>query len=1034
MDELRPGLYEDVITERLAARLAKLGADLVQKRRLEPAEADAYLGRYVALLVRRALASRGGPDPENVQRVRYLANALIRAINVHAPDALDGHDEIDPASELLLAVMRPSTTPMPPHAPERPDTPLTSSALLVNGTGQPRLGLEIIKELASADSVDLISAFIKWHGFRVVEKALRELVGRGGQLRIIATTYIGATDRRAIDALVDLGAEVRVSYDTRMTRLHAKAWLFRRGQLSTAYIGSSNLSRSALLDGLEWNVRISRSEQPHLVDTFAATFDDYWDDPSFELYDPAADAQRFDESITQARGLRPADTAEISPLHVRPYPFQQEVLDQLDAERKVHGRMKSLVVMATGTGKTVVSALDYLRLRDAGTVDTLLFVAHRKEILDQSRRTFRNVVRAGDFGERYVDGEMPSEWRHVFASVQSLAQLDLKRIDPEHFSIVIVDEFHHAEAPTYEHLLSHLRPRILVGLTATPERTDGKDVRFWFDGRIAVELRLWEALERGLLSPFQYFGIADDVDVSGVAWTRGRYDQAQLAAQYVANRDRAAKVIAATRARVEDVRRMRALGFCVSVEHARFMASQFQEAGIPSLAISADTDAETRGRALVDLGAGRVNCVFAVDLFNEAIDVPAIDTVIFLRPTESATVFLQQLGRGLRLSDDKACLTVLDFIGHQHTKFRFDRRYRALTGASRRAISREIEGGFPVLPGGCHIELDRVAREIVLANVQRALHLSWKDMAAELRTLGAVDLRQFLDETMLELEDVYRHRDKAKGWLGLQRAAGHRPPVASATGPQPDFRRMLHLDDPERLGIIAGLLDGSVPTDVRSMSAREQRLLTMLHFGLWGPGRSSNEVQAGLDDLLVSDARDELSQLAVVLQERMPRVTHRGAIETVPLRVHATYSRDEALAAFGVNNPNSVREGVKFVSPERADMLFVTLQKTEEHFSPTTMYRDRAVSPDVFQWESQSTTTIRSKTGQRYLTHDELGSSVHLFVRETRRTALDVASPYLYAGQAHYQSHQGERPIEIMWRLERALPADVFHSARAVAG
>jgi DNA or RNA helicases of superfamily II len=1034
VDELRPGLYEDVITERLATRLAKLGAELVQKRRLEPAEADAYLSRYVALLVRRALASRGGASPENVQRVRHLANALIEAIYVNAPDALDGDDEIDPASELLLAVMRPSTTPMPPSAPERPDTPLTSSALLVNGTGQPRLGLEIIKELASAESVDLISAFIKWHGFRVVEKALRELVDRGGRLRIITTTYIGATDRRAIDALVDLGAEVRVSYDTRMTRLHAKAWLFRRGQLSTAYIGSSNLSRSALLDGLEWNVRISRSEQPHLVDTFAATFDDYWDDPSFELYDPAADAERFDESIIQARGLRPADMVEISPLHVRPYPFQQEVLDQLDAERKVHGRMKSLVVMATGTGKTVVSALDYLRLRDAGTVDTLLFVAHRKEILDQSRRTFRNVLRAGDFGERYVDGEIPSEWRHVFASVQSLAQLDLRKIGSDHFSMVIVDEFHHAEAPTYERLLSYLQPKLLVGLTATPERTDGKDVRSWFDGRIAVELRLWEALERGLLSPFQYFGIADDVDVSGVAWSRGRYDQVQLAAQYVANRDRAAKVIAATRAKVEDVSRMRALGFCVSVEHARFMASEFRAAGIPSIAISADSDAETRREALVDLGAGRVQCVFAVDLFNEGIDVPAVDTVIFLRPTESATVFLQQLGRGLRLSDEKACLTVLDFIGHQHTKFRFDRRYRALTGASRRAISREIEGGFPVLPAGCHIELDRVAREIVLENVQRALHLSWKDMAAELRSLGPVDLRQFLDETMLELEDVYRDRNKAKGWLGLQRAAGHRPPVAAAAGPQPDFRRMLHLDDPERLGIIAGLLDGTVPTDIRSMSVREQRLLTMLHFGLWGAGRSADEVQAGLGDLLASDARDELGQLAAVLQERMPRVTHKSAIESVPLRVHATYSRDEALAAFGVNNPNSVREGVKFVEPERADMLFVTLQKTEEHFSPTTMYRDRAVSPDVFQWESQSTTTIRSKTGQRYLTHDEQGSSIHLFVRETRRTALDVASPYLYAGQAHYQSHQSERPIEIMWRLERELPADVFHTARAVAG
>ena len=478
--------------------------------------------------------------------------------------------------------------PRPPRAPVRPDTPLTSSALLVNGTDQPRVGLEVIKELASAESVDLISAFIKWHGLRVVRGALQDLLARGGRLRVITTTYIGATDRRAIDELVRMGAEVRVSYDTRMTRLHAKAWLFNRRPLSTAYIGSSNLSRSALLDGLEWNVRISQSEQPHLIDTFAATFEGYWNDLSFEEYDPDRDSARFDQSIIEARGPISDAPSEISPLHVRPYPFQQEVLDHLEAERELHGRRKSLVVMATGTGKTVVSALDYERLRRAGIVDTLLFVAHRKEILDQSRRTFRNVLRNGSFGEQYVGGAIPTEWRHVFASIQSLTQLDLGRLAPDHFSMVIVDEFHHAEAATYRRLLAHLQPQILIGLTATPERTDGEDVRSWFDGRIAVELRLWEALERGLLSPFQYFGIADDVDVSGVTWTRGRYDQSDLGRRYVDNRDRAAKVIAATRDKVADVGGMRALGFCVSVEHARFMAAQFEGAGIPSVAVSAE--------------------------------------------------------------------------------------------------------------------------------------------------------------------------------------------------------------------------------------------------------------------------------------------------------------------------------------------------------------------------------------------------------------------------------------------------------------
>jgi superfamily II DNA or RNA helicase len=1031
VDDLRPGLYEDLVTRRMAERLAAFEADLVDKRELEAAEAEAFVARYVSILVRRALATQGGPDEVRIRRIRDLANVVVQAIREHAPDALGRDEEIDEATELLLAIMERPRDPRPPRPPVRPDTPLTSSALLVNGTDQPRVGLEIIKELASAESVDLISAFIKWNGLRVVRGALETLLARGGRVRVITTTYIGATDRRAIDELVRMGAQVRVSYDTRMTRLHAKAWLFNRGHLSTAYIGSSNLSKSALIDGLEWNVRIARSEQPHLVDTFAATFEGYWNDPSFEEYDPERDFQRFDESISQARGATPAAFSEISPLHVRPYPFQQEVLDQLQAERELHGRWTSLVVMATGTGKTVVSALDYERLRRSGAVNTLLFVAHRKEILDQSLRTFRNVMRDGAFGEQYVGGAIPHEWRHVFASIQSLTQLDLGHLAPDHFSMVIVDEFHHAEAATYRRLLAHVRPQVLVGLTATPERTDGEDVRGWFGGRIAVELRLWEALERGLLSPFQYFGIADDVDVSTVTWARGRYDQTELARRYVANRDRAAKVIAATREKVDDAQGMRALGFCVSIDHARFMAEQFSANGIPSVVVSAETAPDDRRGALEGLRDGQINAVFAVDLFNEGLDVPAVDTVLFLRPTESATVFLQQLGRGLRLSDDKACLTVLDFIGHQHAKFRFDRRYRALTGASRRGIERQVREGFPVLPAGCHIELDPVARDIVLRNVRSSLRMSWRDMAVELKSLGPTTLLRFLEETMLDLEDLYS--DKSKGWTRLQETAGLRPPRTPGVA-WPDFRRLLHIDDPERLVLIGRLVRGGSRGTMPAASKREQRLLSMLHFDFWGAARSPSEMEVGFREVLDSEAREELRELAEVLEDRLPRVTHAGAIDSVPLRVHARYSRDEALAAFGIANPNSVREGVKYVEPEKADLFFVTLQKTEEHFSPSTMYRDRAITPALFQWESQSTTTETSKTGQRYINHDGHGSSVHLFVRETRRTSADMATPYLYAGQAHYDSHRNERPIEFIWRLERELPADVYHAAKAVAG
>ncbi|MFS8480133.1 MAG: DUF3427 domain-containing protein, partial [Micromonosporaceae bacterium] len=912
--------------------------------------------------------------------------------------------------------------------------------LLVNGRDLPRIGTELAAELASADAVDLLCAFVRWHGLRVLERPLEEFLARGGRLRVITTTYLGVTERRALDRLVHLGAEVKVCYETRTTRLHAKAWLLRRQTgFSTAYVGSSNLSKSAMLEGLEWNVRLSAVEQPHLLDTFAATFEEYWADPAFEDYRPDRDRDRLDAALHAERG-GPTDLPLdiVSPLEVRPWGYQREVLDELDAERRVHGRWRNLVVMATGTGKTVVAALDYRRLRETDHLDSLLFVAHREEILRQSQRTFRHVLRRGDFGELLVGGERPTQWRHVFASVQSLAQVDLDLLDPARFDMVIVDEFHHAAAPTYARLLDRLRPRVLLGLTATPERTDGQDVRVWFGGRIAAELRLWEALERGLLAPFHYFGIHDEVSLAGIRWRRGQgYDTAELSNLYTGNDARVRLILAAIQDKIADVRRMRAIGFCVSIEHAEFMADRFVRAGVPARAVTSRTSRDERARALSELRDGQVSVLFTVDLFNEGVDLPDIDTVLLLRPTESATVFLQQIGRGLRLADGKACLTVLDFIGAQHARFRFDLRYRTLTGVTRRGLVREVERGFPNLPAGCHIELDRVASDLVLNNVRQSLRVSWPELAAELRRIGDCSLANFLAETGLEPEDLYRRA--RGGWADLRRRAGlDREPA----GPDDErlaraIGRMLHIDDPERLDFLRAVSDPAVPPRLDTFDERQQRLAIMLHFMLWGAAEPVTDLEASLRRFWRHTARRaEVMDLTWVLRERIRRITAPlPAGQPVPLHRHARYTRDEALAAFGHTKPTAMRQGVLWLPEARADLLFVTLRKTEQHYSPTTMYQDRAITPELFQWESQSTTPADSPTGRRYVHHRQQGSTVHLFLRESKEADGDLgAPPYLYAGTMTYVSHTGERPVRILWRLDTPLPADVFHAAKVAAG
>lgn len=1014
MGDFAPGAYESLETTGLARALRHVPLQ-PRFQAVDPADAPEVLARHVADLVRRTLDERD--DPARVELVNELVGMLSE------PD-----EGVPETLRQLIALTRQVG---PGHREVlRPVTPLAEAALLTNAADEPTLGSELRAELASADRVDLLCAFIKWHGLRVIENQLVALRERGVALRVITTTYMGATERRALDELVTrFGAQVKITYEHTSTRLHAKAWLFRRHSgFDTAFVGSSNLSRAALVDGLEWNVRLSGVATPQLIRKFGATFDTYWSDPAFTNYNPDADGDQLTEALRQAggSGTGPARIS-LSGLEVRPFPHQEQILEALETERHIHGRHRNLVVAATGTGKTVVAALDYRRLQD--NRPRLLFVAHRKEILEQSLHTYREVLTDATFGETFVAGNRPDQWQHVFASVQSLASYGVERIPADHFDVVVIDEFHHAEAATYRRLLDHLRPAELVGLTATPERADGVDVRSFFDGRTAYEQRLWDALADDLLVPFHYFGIADDVDLRGVEWKRGSYDRAGLDRVYTGNDARAAKILREVRDKVTDVHAMRALGFCVSVAHAQYMARVFTNAGIPALAVSGDTGDQQREQALADLRKRQVNVLFAADLFNEGLDLPEVDTVLFLRPTQSATLFLQQLGRGLRRARGKAVLTALDFIGQQRREFRFDVRYRALIGVGRTALVRQIEQGFPFLPSGSQLVLDRVAQDIVLNNVRQQLRLTRKGLAVELRSYGDLPLAQFLAESGRELADVYRGQGS---WTALRRAAGLTTPHA---GPAEDalLRRVValaHVDDPERAGVYTRLLEG---VSHGELSDREQRLARMLFFTLWPNRGGFDSYQAGFEFLRRHPAvcleMRELLALSLDTARRDPR-----PVGEVPLFSHARYRREEILAALEWATWDRVAHGhatgVVWAPATRTDALLVNLRKSEADFSPTTMYRDYALAPDLFHWESQNSTRLDSATGQRYV--NPTGMRVLLFVRNSPSDELGTA-PFLCLGPVDYVEHRGERPIAITWRLHRRMPGEVFHVASVVA-
>lgn len=938
----------------------------------------------------------------------------------------------------------------------RPKTPLNEPALLTNARDEPNIGEQIGTELRSADQVDVLMAFVKHAGINTIKDSLQAVVDRGARLRVITTTYCGATERKALDLLVNIGAEVKVRYEKDSTRLHAKAWLFRRNTgFDTAYVGSSNLSFSAMTDGLEWNVRLTSGATSSLLQKFSATFDTYWADESFETYVPHRDGERLERALVTADHRRSeSGVALLSGLEVRPRSYQRRMLEALAAEREVHDRHQNLLVAATGTGKTVVAALDYKNLiseldSPSGGLPRLLFVAHRREILEQARQLYREVLNDGSFGELWGYGLVPTQGDHVFASIQTLANLE----SPLDYDVVVIDEFHHAEAASYRKLMDRLSYREMLGMTATPERGDGMNVAQLFGGRIAYELRLWDALEEDILSPFHYYGIADNTDLRDVTWKRGigfsgsGYDVAELENLYTASDARVRIILKSLNENVSKPKAMRALGFCVSVRHAEFMAEKFNAAGISAASVTGTTPQHERRAAFEKLRSGKLACLFGVDVFNEGLDVPNVDTILLLRPTASPTIFLQQLGRGLRRSPDKAVTTVLDFVGLHNAEFNLAARFQAMTGKARKNLQEEIEEDFPFLPAGTRIKLDRVTKEQALRSVKSALNLNIRSLASLANQLGSslteLTLASFVDQADLELGDIYRAN---RSWTTILRRAQlldipEEPDEAALTR---RIRHLVHVDDRERARAYARIASGSTP--LVDMNERERVYAHMLLAVLFRD-HTIVEHPSCLERLRQNTAVvREIVQLMELREdavtEHIPKPLVLNAKKSV-VKTHSYYKAEELLAAFGwmgtgggegsTPKPSTFREGVAWIEANSLDLFFVTLKKEARHFNPSTMYHDFAVSRTEFHWESQSRTSAASPTGQRYQNHKSIGTNVVLAMREYNDNDFGSGAPFFLAGAMDFMSTTGDRPMSVNWQLHRPLPTDVAERARIAA-
>lgn len=1040
--KIKKGIYEQVISNKIHEEL-KIREDEINifKEEIEKEEAKVILSKYLQEVTKKSLNLIKNKD---INKQIEVCNQIINYLSEQVEDKEIKENNIHKDGEILLSVEEKINKSKIKNNNIRPLTPISQSYLFTNSNNEPDLISELKREILSSDNIDILVSFIRWSGLRLIKDELIEHT-QTKKLRIITTSYMGASEFKAIKFLSELpNTEVKISYDTQRTRLHAKSYMFHRNTgFTTAYIGSSNISKDAMTTGLEWNMKVSEKDSKNIVDKFKATFESYFNDEEFKTF-TEEDEEKLKMELKKARVSElKNENNDIVNIDVRPYHYQKEILDTLSVERDVLGHNKNLVVAATGVGKTVISAFDYknFKSQNKGKVNRLLFVAHREDILSQSLKTFRTILRDRNFGGLYSGNFTPNNIDHVFMTIQTLNSKKFDEcLDKEFYDFIIIDEFHHASAPSYQKILEHFKPKVLLGLTATPERMDGKDVLEYFDGRISSEMRLCEAIDKKLLSTFQYFCISDELDLSKLKWSKGGYDNKELTElltiDKLNSKKRADLVIRSLHDYISDIDEVVGLGFCVSIEHANFMANYFNDKKIPSVAISSKTTKDERDKAKSGLINGKYKFAFVVDLYNEGVDIPEVNTILFLRPTESLTVFLQQLGRGLRLSDNKECLTVLDYVGQAHKNYNFYEKFSSIARKKGKVLKEEIENGFITLPKGCHLHMEKQAKEYILRNINSFINnkktITNKIKTFEIESGKKINLENFIEFYNITLKEIYKTKNSFYR-LCVNAKVKEEFSDIDEKCLSSGMIRLTNTDSVKLLKFwIETLQNYKNENKIANLTDSEEQMLLMLYYTLY----TKSPKELGINNIIeflkrLYSNRLMYEEILEVLKYNLNHIKVKTLSDELKfesnLEVHSTYTKEQILAAFGKNTIDKqypLREGVLYIEEIKTDIFLITLNKVEKHFSPSTMYEDYAINDKLFNWQSQSRTSIDSPTGQRYVNHMNTNNNVLLFVRENKRED-GITSPYIYLGPADIVSFSDSKPINIVWKLKHTLPASI---------
>lgn len=1052
---MKLGIYEQIINKLFEEKIASVDRNrfFVGERAIDRKEVAKLLSMYLTGIFEQVLNDVVDYDDESdeneaqkdhsIQRGLDLANAIIRKLvsEFH----LDSANLVSAQAKILTAVIDKTQSDYPDLAKRleemMPMKGLVNGALFT-GKGM-KMYTELQKEITSADEVRLMVSFIKKRGLALILPQLKEFTNRGGQLKVITTTYMKATDYEAVVELAQLkNTEIKITYDETSERLHAKAYIFLRNTgFNTAYIGSSNLSEQALDTGAEWNVKVTQMEQPRMMKTILGAFDAAWWAEGYDRFIDGEDNERLKAALNDEAN-NDIDFSTLKGL-IRPFDYQQEILERLQVEREVRNHWRNLVVAATGTGKTVMAASDYKAFAEKNERARLLFVAHREEILRQSLLTFRQVLCDYNFGEKWYGGEEPANYEYVFASKDTLNnRLKDLQLPADYYDYIIIDEVHHVAASSYRHIINYFKPKVLLGLTATPERMDGEDITQDFDGTISAEIRLDDALNKGLLAPFYYYGITDSVDYSEVAWDKGHYVASELSRIYTFNDARTAVILRSLQQYLTNIRDVRALCFCVDQEHAKYMASKFTLCGLKADVLTSQ-NAQMRGPLYRRLKNKEINYLFVVDMFNEGVDIPEVDTILFLRPTESLTVFIQQFGRGLRKAEGKTHVNIFDYVGNSRAEFNYTDRMRVMLGRTSMSVTEEMERDCPHLPLGCQIILEPKAKEYILNNIKGAIQkFTTRKVNALIQNFERhhsvpLTLTNFVRIYQIPLDRLY----KGRTWNQLLFEAGlsQECSLFNEELSRAVFRKWYATDSYSYLSFIEMLAQKSFKIQVASFNSVDQKRLLMLYYDLFENAGCFDSLQAMMDALAADSVFcNELKEVMplLLLTKNAYEKNDNSLLMDFPLKLHGIYTRDQIRVAIGTSSlstKSTAREGVDRNDRMNVEAMFVNIIKDRVEGS-TTDYDDKALSPYLFQWDTQNKTTPDSKVGQAYINQTR---TMLLFVREQANFAEDKTRTmgYVYLGRVtlsdwEYKNLGTRYQMQIRWNMVEPIPGSVMHFAR----